>query len=138
MSSTPITIPFLDLQPPPLEVMAPQDIANKADDGSIGPVIGVLSVIIIVGVFAGMVGRLCSGRPIMGYGGQYDFESWVEKKFSSCLDGRVGPPRPDAPPASSPDPAADDIESNPEGVNRSNGGGPSPGGAEASTNGGGA
>jgi hypothetical protein len=61
-------------------------------------VIAVLAVITILGVIAGMIGRLCSGRRIMGHG-QYDFESWVERKCSSCLDGRVGPPPPRPPPA---------------------------------------
>ncbi|XWS39989.1 hypothetical protein CRYUN_Cryun18bG0101700 [Craigia yunnanensis] len=34
-----------------------------------------------------------TGRPIMGHG-QYDFEGWVERKCSSCLEGRVDPPPP--------------------------------------------
>ncbi|XP_002521845.2 uncharacterized protein LOC8283273 [Ricinus communis] len=59
--------------------------------GSVGPVIAVLAVITILGVVAGMIGRLCSGRRVMGHG-QYDFEGWVERKCSSCLDGRVDPP----------------------------------------------
>uniref|UniRef100_A0A6N2LAU4 Uncharacterized protein n=1 Tax=Salix viminalis TaxID=40686 RepID=A0A6N2LAU4_SALVM len=59
--------------------------------GSVGPVIAVLSVITILGVIAGMIGRLCSGRRILGHG-QYDFEGWVERKCSSCLDGHVDPP----------------------------------------------
>ncbi|XVF01203.1 hypothetical protein REPUB_Repub04eG0068200 [Reevesia pubescens] len=42
-----------------------------------------------------MIGRLCSGRPITGHG-QYDFEGWVERKCSSCLNCQVNslPPHP--------------------------------------------
>ncbi|RVW50479.1 hypothetical protein CK203_086830 [Vitis vinifera] len=51
----------------------------------------VLAVIAILGTLAAIVGRLCSGRRIMGHG-QYDIESWLEEKCSSCIDGRVNPP----------------------------------------------
>ncbi|KAK6946160.1 hypothetical protein RJ641_013704 [Dillenia turbinata] len=64
---------------------------------SIGPVIAVLAVIIILGIIAGMIGRLCSGRSIMGHG-PFDFEGWIERKCSSCIDGRIeSPPRPPTP-----------------------------------------
>ncbi|KAH7575193.1 hypothetical protein JRO89_XS02G0060700 [Xanthoceras sorbifolium] len=87
-----MSTPLLDQQPPPVEVTQ-QAYTAHSGHGSVGPVIGVLAVITILGVIAGMIGRLCSGRPIMGHGGQYDFEGWVEKKCSSCIDGRVEPPR---------------------------------------------
>ncbi|GKV22738.1 hypothetical protein SLEP1_g32575 [Rubroshorea leprosula] len=80
----------LDQLPPPT-VVTQQAYTTHTGHGSVGPVIAVLAVITILGVIAGMIGRLCSGRPIMGRG-HYDFEGWVERKCSSCLDGRVGPP----------------------------------------------
>ena len=88
MSTTPIVDPQLQ-EPPPMEVTQ-QAYTAHSGHGSIGPFIGVLAVITILGVIAGMIGRLCSGRQIMGHG-QYDFEGWVERKCSSCLDGRVDP-----------------------------------------------
>lgn len=60
---------------------------------SVGPVIGVLVVIIVFAVVAVVVGRLCSGKSIMGYG-HFDLESWAETKCSSCIDGRISPPPP--------------------------------------------
>ncbi|EPS58678.1 hypothetical protein M569_16138, partial [Genlisea aurea] len=62
--------------------------------GTVGGVVGVLTVITILGVLAAMVGRLCSGRKVIGIG-QYDFERWFEAKCSSCIDGRIDalPPR---------------------------------------------
>ncbi|KAH7517939.1 hypothetical protein FEM48_Zijuj09G0117500 [Ziziphus jujuba var. spinosa] len=93
MSTTPI-----DQEPPPT-AMTQQAYTTHSGHGSVGPVIAVLAVITILGVIAGMIGRLCSGRPIMGHG-QYDFEGWVERKCSTCLDGRVDlPPPPPRPPA---------------------------------------
>ncbi|OAY29413.1 uncharacterized protein LOC110602010 [Manihot esculenta] len=77
-------------QPPPMEVTQ-QAYTAHTGHGSVGPVIAVLAVITILGVIAGMIGRLCSGRRTMGHG-QYDFEGWVERKCSSCLDGRIEPP----------------------------------------------
>ncbi|KHN31053.1 hypothetical protein glysoja_020351, partial [Glycine soja] len=59
----------------------------------VGPVIAVLAVITVLGVIAGMIGRLCSGRRVMGHG-EYDVETWVETKCSSCVDGRIAPPTP--------------------------------------------
>ncbi|GAA0172956.1 hypothetical protein LIER_26676 [Lithospermum erythrorhizon] len=67
-------------------------------NGSVGPVIGVLAVIAVLGAAAVMIGRLCSsGRRIMGHG-QYDFESWVEMKCASCIDGHVSSIHHPAPP----------------------------------------
>ncbi|CAI0558449.1 unnamed protein product [Linum tenue] len=62
--------------------------SSSSSHASIGPVIAVLVVIMILGIVAGMIGRLCSGRTIFGYG-DYDIESWAETKFSSCIDGRI-------------------------------------------------
>ena len=58
-------------QPPPMSV------TQHSPHESIGPVIGVLVVVIVLGVIAVMIGRLCSGRRIMGHG-QYDVERWAE------------------------------------------------------------
>lgn len=85
-----MSTPLEQQQPPPVGV-SQQDYTAHTGHGSVGPVIAVLAVITILGVIAGMIGRLCSGRPIMGHG-QYDFEGWVERKCASCLDGRVDPP----------------------------------------------
>lgn len=80
---------LLDQQPPPMSV-TPQSFNTYSTHASIGPAIAVLVVIMVFGVLAVMVGRLCSGRRIMGYG-QYDMESWAEVKCSSCIDGRISP-----------------------------------------------
>ncbi|KAL7002778.1 hypothetical protein U1Q18_003935 [Sarracenia purpurea var. burkii] len=94
--------------PPPLEVMQ-QVYTVRSGHGSIGPVIGVLAVITILGAIAVMIGRLCSGRRIMGHG-QYDFEGWVEAKCASCIDGRVYHPSPPSEPP--PTAAAESTSSN--------------------------
>ncbi|CAI9770010.1 unnamed protein product [Fraxinus pennsylvanica] len=84
--------PVLDpLQTPPLAVMAQQAAyTDRSGHGSVGPVIGVLAVITVLGALSVMIGRLCSGRRIMGHQG-YDFERWVEIKCSSCIDGSFNP-----------------------------------------------
>ncbi|KAI3895812.1 hypothetical protein MKW98_025603 [Papaver atlanticum] len=51
-------------------------------------VIVVLVFITILGVVSVIVGRLCSGKRVIGIG-EYDFESWVERKCSTCIDGRI-------------------------------------------------
>ncbi|KAK4401613.1 hypothetical protein Sango_0902000 [Sesamum angolense] len=86
-SSAPVLDPLQQQQPPPTE-MAQQAYTAHSGHGSVGPVIGVLAVITILGAIAVMIGRLCSGRGIRGHA-QYDFESWVETKCASCIDGRV-------------------------------------------------
>ncbi|XP_044489996.1 uncharacterized protein LOC123214298 [Mangifera indica] len=83
------TPPLLDQQPPPMAMMQ-QAYTARSGHGSVGPVIAVLAVITILGVIAGMIGRLCSGRRVMGRR-EYDFEGWVERKCSSCLDGNIDP-----------------------------------------------
>ncbi|XP_041010116.1 uncharacterized protein LOC121254218 [Juglans microcarpa x Juglans regia] len=104
--STPI-----DQLTPPLAVTQEAYTAHSGH-GSVGPVIAVLAVITILGLIAGMIGRICSGRPIMGHG-QYDFESWIERKCSSCLDGRIDPPAPrqqEATASEEPTPEAEPVE----------------------------
>ncbi|KAJ6722478.1 hypothetical protein OIU74_007134 [Salix koriyanagi] len=81
-----------DQQPPPVSI-TPQSFGAHSTHTSIGPFIAVLVVTMLLGVLAVMVGRLCSGRRIMGYG-QFDMESWAEGKCSSCIDGRISPPVP--------------------------------------------
>ncbi|OVA10486.1 hypothetical protein BVC80_8985g11 [Macleaya cordata] len=85
-------------QPPPTQPPPPTGVyqqANTTHSGHmlIGPVIAVLAVITILGIISIMIGRLCSGRRVWGIG-EYDFEGWVERKCSSCIDGRIGPPPP--------------------------------------------
>ncbi|KAJ7966660.1 Alpha-protein kinase 1-like [Quillaja saponaria] len=82
----------LDQQPTPF-IVTEQSYRASSNHGSVGPLVGVLIVITILGVLAVMIGRLCSGRTVMGYG-QYDMESWAETKCSSCIDGRINPPLP--------------------------------------------
>ncbi|KAL3538900.1 hypothetical protein ACH5RR_002266 [Cinchona calisaya] len=81
-------------QPPPMVMAAQQAYTPHSGHGSVGPVIGVLAVIIILCAIAVMIGRLCSGRGIFGHVPHYDFESWVETKCSSCVEGRVDSPVP--------------------------------------------
>ncbi|KAM7479213.1 hypothetical protein LguiA_027426 [Lonicera macranthoides] len=97
MSTT--TTPLLDpQQPPPIADIRQIYPSSHSGHGSVGPVIAALAVITILGAIAVMIGRLCSGRRIMGHPQYYDFEGWVETKFSSCIDGRIDlpPPRPPA------------------------------------------
>ncbi|KAK7252056.1 hypothetical protein RIF29_35761 [Crotalaria pallida] len=87
--------------PTPL-VQQPTEMTHHSDTthpghGSVGPAIAVIAVILVLGIIAGFIGRLCSGRRVMGRGG-YDMERWVETKCSSCLDGGLAPPPPPAPP----------------------------------------
>lgn len=92
-TTTPAEYPLQQQLPPPM-FMGQQAYSDRPGHGSVGPVIAVLAVIAVLGAIAVMIGRLCSGRRIMGRG-QYDFEGWVETKCASCIDGRVDPiPRP--------------------------------------------
>ncbi|KAF7829734.1 putative transmembrane protein [Senna tora] len=75
------------LEAPPV-TMAHESHNGGSEHESVGPVVGVLVVIMVLGIIAVMIGRLCSGRQIMGHG-QYDIESWAERKCSSCIDGRI-------------------------------------------------
>ncbi|CAJ1973362.1 unnamed protein product [Sphenostylis stenocarpa] len=77
-------------QPPPVSV------TKQSPHESVGPVVGVLVVVIVLGIIAVMIGRLCSGRRIMGHG-QLDVESWAERKCSSCIDGKINLSQPTRP-----------------------------------------
>ncbi|MED6218252.1 hypothetical protein PIB30_025177 [Stylosanthes scabra] len=79
------SMPIYQQQPPPQQSY---DDGVSSEHDSLGPLVGVLVVVIVLGVIAVMIGRLCSGRRIMGYG-QYDIESWAERKCSTCIDGRI-------------------------------------------------
>ncbi|KAJ8441923.1 hypothetical protein Cgig2_020068 [Carnegiea gigantea] len=81
MNTYPAIIP-----PPPATVAQPH--------GSVGTVFGVVAAIAVLGIIAGVIGRLCGRRSIMGYGGGFDVEEWAEAKCSACIDGHVGPPPP--------------------------------------------
>ncbi|KAF9608667.1 hypothetical protein IFM89_010451 [Coptis chinensis] len=91
--STPLE-PFQQPPPPPIGMVVAQQQAynTNSSHGSYGPFIAVILVITILGILAVIVGRLCSGRRIFGYGPHYDFESWIETKCSSCIDGRIDLP----------------------------------------------
>ena len=78
-------------QPSPSVTVTQLSYTSYSRHGSFGPLIAVLAVVAILGALAAIVGRLCSGRRIMGHG-QYDIESWLEEKCSSCIDGRINPP----------------------------------------------
>ncbi|KAJ8490746.1 hypothetical protein OPV22_012467 [Ensete ventricosum] len=90
-----MSLPF-GKQPPPAYA---EPSGSQGGGGSIGPVIGVVLGVVALAVVAGLVGRLCSGLSILGYG-HYDLHGWVERKCAACVDGR----RPDAPP---PQPSTD-------------------------------
>ncbi|QCD83161.1 hypothetical protein DEO72_LG2g3504 [Vigna unguiculata] len=100
-----MSTPFVQ-QPPSIEITQ-QAYTTHSDHGTVGPVIAVLAVITVLGVIAGMIGRLCSGRRVMGHG-EYDVETWIETKCSSCVDGRIAPPPP--PPPLPPEPAIQDLQ----------------------------
>ncbi|WOK94544.1 hypothetical protein Cni_G03248 [Canna indica] len=85
----------LDQQSPPAYTEP-----SASQGGSIGPVIGVLAMIAVLGVVAGVLGRLCSGRSILGYG-RYDLHGWVEAKCATCIDGRPDAPAPRSQPVTS-------------------------------------
>ncbi|XP_050365721.1 uncharacterized protein LOC126784292 [Argentina anserina] len=75
--------------PPPQEfVIQGGEASTYSPHGSIGAVVGVLVMVVILAVVAVVIGRLCSGKTIMGYG-HFDMESWAETKCSSCIDGRI-------------------------------------------------
>ncbi|KAF6143515.1 hypothetical protein GIB67_029684 [Kingdonia uniflora] len=67
--------------------MSPPQQQAPSYNGSVGPVVGVLIMMGFVIAVSAMIGRLCSGKTIFGYGRSYDFEGWFEEKFSSCIDG---------------------------------------------------
>ncbi|KAI3786310.1 hypothetical protein L1987_39902 [Smallanthus sonchifolius] len=84
-------------QPPPFPpVIEEHAYKPHSGHGSVGPVIGVVAVIMVMGAVAVVIGRICSGRRVMGHV-QYDFEGWMETKCSTCIDGRLGPPPPREP-----------------------------------------
>ncbi|KAL5705405.1 hypothetical protein ACHQM5_023711 [Ranunculus cassubicifolius] len=87
--STPLDL--LHPPPPPLMSLNPQAAStpSSGSHGSYGPFIAVIILITFFTIVAIMIGRLCSGRTIMGFGHQYDFEGWIERKCSTCIDGRI-------------------------------------------------
>ncbi|KAK4768712.1 hypothetical protein SAY87_003853 [Trapa incisa] len=79
-------------QPPPLAIVQPNYTPHTVEPqshSSLVPLVAVLVVVSVLGVVAAVVGRLCTGKRIMGYGHKYDMESWAENKCSSCIDGRI-------------------------------------------------
>lgn len=76
-------------QSPPLVIAQPNYSPHTGSHGSVAPVVAVLVAVAVLGVAAAVLGRLCTGKRIMGYGHKYDMESWAESKCSSCIDGRI-------------------------------------------------
>lgn len=74
---------------------------------AVGPLFVVLAIIMVLGVLAGLIGRVCSGRH-WGVDTQYDFEGWVEKRCANCIDGDV-----EAPPPPPPDKPAEEAAAGP-------------------------
>nr|XP_011459828.1 PREDICTED: uncharacterized protein LOC105350119 [Fragaria vesca subsp. vesca] len=98
--------PYGEQPPPPPQAFIIQgsDASTYSPHGSIGAVVGVLVMVVILAAVAVVIGRLCSGKTIMGYG-HYDMESWAETKCSSCIDGRISTvslPRPNVSTATPP------------------------------------
>lgn len=86
---------------------------GRGSSGAVGPLFIVLAIIMVLGVLAGFIGRVCSGRH---WGGdtQYDFEGWVEKRCANCIEGDIEAPPPPPPPSEKPpDPAAPPPEVSP-------------------------
>ncbi|CAA6667524.1 unnamed protein product [Spirodela intermedia] len=93
------TLP-LEQHPPPPPMAMVLNPPPHYGGGSVGPLIGVLAVIAILGIISGMIGRLCASGRIFGHG-QYDIERWIETKCASCIDGRLELPASGPPPSSS-------------------------------------
>ncbi|CAA0372109.1 hypothetical protein AtNW77_Chr2g0245821 [Arabidopsis thaliana] len=81
-------------QPPPAtEVSQDSSSVSSAGNSTIGPFIAVFIVVTVLCVLASVIGRLCSGKTILGYG-DYDMERWAESRCGSCIDGHIIPHRP--------------------------------------------
>ncbi|EOA29063.1 hypothetical protein CARUB_v10025319mg [Capsella rubella] len=88
-------------QPPPATEV-PQH--SSSGNTTIGPFIAVFIIVIVLCVLASVIGRLCSGKTILGYG-DYDMERWAESRCGSCIDGHIIPhhrPSPSPPPPRQP------------------------------------
>lgn len=95
-----MSLPLPQQQFPPPAAVYPTP--YRSQGGSVGPVIAALGLIAVLGVIACIVGRLCSGRTVMGYG-HYDLSGWIERKCASCIDGRLeAPPPPQRPSTNGP------------------------------------
>lgn len=76
-------------QPPPQHSSS----TSASGHSTIGPFIAVLIVVTVLCVLASVIGRLCSGKTVFGYG-DYDIERWAERRCASCIDGHILPHRP--------------------------------------------
>ncbi|KAI4321017.1 hypothetical protein MLD38_034441 [Melastoma candidum] len=87
----------MEQQPsPPFMVNTPQPhgYTDPATHTSIAPFVGILLAVVVLGVAAVVVGRLCSGGRLRtsadrAYLAKYDMERWAERRCSSCIDGRL-------------------------------------------------
>ncbi|KAJ8640469.1 hypothetical protein MRB53_017163 [Persea americana] len=77
-----MALEHLKQQPPPVSVSGSR---------SFGPVIAILVVITLLGIIAVLIGRLCTGRKIMGRF-QFNVEGWIEKHCSACISGNSQTP----------------------------------------------
>eukprot|EP01018_Ginkgo_biloba_P009503 Gb_30603 [translate_table: standard] len=80
----------MPLQQQPI-VVYPQAVSSNGgshSNGSVGPVLAVLSVITILGVLACVMGRVCAGR-LVSANSKYDCVGWMERRCASCIDGDV-------------------------------------------------
>ncbi|GLJ28606.1 hypothetical protein SUGI_0563690 [Cryptomeria japonica] len=83
------SMPYVMQQTPPAGGIYSEAAAHGSHSrGSVGPLIVVLAVITILGVAAGMVGRMCAGRRFRR-DREYDFEGWIERKCATCIDGSL-------------------------------------------------
>ncbi|CAA7019625.1 unnamed protein product [Microthlaspi erraticum] len=90
-------------QPPPATELPLHSSSTSASGHStIGPFIAVLILVIVLCILASVLGRLCSGKTILGYG-DYDMERWAESRCSSCIDGHILPHRPSPSPPPRPE-----------------------------------
>ncbi|XP_078442288.1 uncharacterized protein LOC144711989 [Wolffia australiana] len=90
----------LEQNPPPAAMALNPPSESHPGGGSVGPLIGVLAIIAVLGIVSGIIGRLCSGGRIFGHG-PYDLEAWIETKCASCIDGHFEPAAAPPPPSSS-------------------------------------
>ncbi|KAK5839740.1 hypothetical protein PVK06_008573 [Gossypium arboreum] len=84
--------PLIQQPPPVTETQQPYN-SSSTSHASFGPVIAVLLEILILGIVAGTMARLCIGRKFIGEG-EYESEGWIERKCPSCVDSRIYSPQP--------------------------------------------
>lgn len=82
----------MEQQPPPTPRPHEYDPSATQIHASIAPFVCIFVAVVVLGMAAVAVGRVCSGkRKTSGscYQGKYDMERWAESKCSSCIEGRI-------------------------------------------------